>query len=518
VTQSFMGLSDARNPLGLDAGGKIPRAAPPIQRTAALPEGLALIRPVYWVAGCVAAGGAYLYGGIETASLIIAAVIALWAFAEPRATLWLCTAFMVFLFVFFQTTAPLGEEVPEEFFYWGVGIALITTCLAVATFFSSEVDWAAARKRFGAGTSTAMLGMLLVILAATVYGLFAGNQMFAAGRQLFGCLLLPVYYFLGIVLFRSAADIELWLRRVSWVVTLGSVWYVARLSVINFANAMYYREQSPLVAYSGAIAVVAWSQLITRRRAGAWLQAFVHLLLCVSAILLMGNRTTLGSFLAAIAVLTAMIIWKRRVLALALTVSLLPIGMGIAPYVMTRLAESRGLEGNIAGRFIFALSEDQSYQGRLAQTEVVMNMVERRPVLGAGMGSENTFILPGEQHRVKVASVDSGWGYLLLKMGYLGLAVFLVLVALLLQRGFVGLDTVKNPALRANRLAAIGVFLYALVSFLGGPTYFHFSVAPFFATALGALVVLGEVRDAVTHTPIRMPGALDDAGRGTHCA
>jgi O-antigen ligase len=485
---------------------------------ALLPEGHALLRPVYWVTVGVAAGAAFLYSGIETASLLIAAFIALWAFVEPRTTLWLATAYMIFLFVFFQTTAPLGEDVPEEFFYWGIGIALITAGLAAATFFSSKVDWAAARERLGAGTSIAMLGMLLTILAATVYGLLVGNQTFAVMRQLFGCLLLPVYYLLGIVLFRSAADVDHWLRRLSWVVTFGSVWYVQRLSLISFAHGTYYREQSPLTAYAGAIAVVGWIHLFEPRRLSQWLQALAQCVLCLLAALLMGSRTTLGSFMAAIGILTVLIIWKRRVLALALVMSLLPIGMGVAPYVMTQLVENRGLVGYITDRFVFVLSEDRSYQGRIAQTEVVMKMVNQRPVLGAGMGSENTFFSPSEQHRVKRASVDSGWGYLLLKMGYLGLAVFLVLVALLLKRGLSGLSGVRNAALRKNRLAVVGVFLYALVSFLGGPIFFHFSVAPFFATALGALVVLGGVRDAATHAPSRTPAALQGAGRGAHCA
>ena len=518
MSQSFTGFSVVRNPAGIIPAGKIPRVPFAAEKAPAVPEGLALIRPIYWVAGSIAAGAAVLYGGIGTASLTIAAVIALWAFFEPRTALWLATAFMVFLFVFFQTTAPLGDELPGEFFYWGAGIAFITAGVAAATFFSSEVDWVGARERFGTGTSIAMLVMLLVTLAATVYGLLAGNQMFAVVRQLFGCLLLPGYFFLSIALFRSTADVDFWLRRVSWVVTFGSVWYVERLSLISFAHGTYYREQSPLVAYSGAIAVVAWAHLITRRRIGIWLRAFVQLLMCVWAILLMGNRAALGSCLAAIAAVTLLAFWRRGLLAVALASCLLPVGMGVAPYVMTRLVESRGLAGNIADRFIFVLSEDQSYQGRVAQTEVVMSMVGRQPILGAGMGSENTFILPGEQRRVKRASVDSGWGYLLLKMGYLGLAAFFTLVVLLLKRGFVGLDAVKNPPVRANRLAVAGVFLYALVSFLAGPIFFHFSVSPFFATALGALVVLGEARDAATQVPPRMPRVPKSVERGAHCA
>src|SRR5579864_7104731 len=105
-----------------------------------LPEGVALLWPVYLVLGSMGAVAAFLLAGIEAASLTIAAFIALWAFVEPRTTLWLGTAFMIFLFVFFQTTAPLGDELPEEFFYWGIGIALITAGLTVATIFSSLTD------------------------------------------------------------------------------------------------------------------------------------------------------------------------------------------------------------------------------------------------------------------------------------------------------------------------------------------------------------------------------------------
>jgi hypothetical protein len=328
-----------------------------------------------------------------------------------------------------------------------------------------------------------------------LYGLFAGNQIFAVSRQLFGCLLLPIFYFLGLALFRSASDVDLWLNRVSWVVGLGSLWYVQKLWLISFAQGTYYREQSQLVIYSGAVAVIAWSRLLIRRRMAVWLPASLLIAICVLSILLMGNRVAMGSFVGASGVITILTMLRKRVLALVLTFCLLPIGMGIAPYVMTRLTESRGLAGYIAGRFIFVLEEDHSYQGRVAQTAVVMDMVEKEPILGAGMGSENTFILQSTQRRVKVASVDNGWGYLLLKMGYVGLICFLILVGLFLKTGLSGLGEIRSPALRANRTATIGIFMFALISFLGGPTFFHFSVAPFFSTALAALAVLGEVRE-----------------------
>jgi O-antigen ligase len=485
VTQAATAFGDAR----CYAGFHTPRAAFAAGEKVAAPTGFALLRPVYAIGGAMAAGVAFYFGGIPAATVAIAALVGVWAFAEPRTALWLATAFMVFLFVFFQSTAPLGEELPAEFLFWGIGVALITAGLVAATLVSRQVDWPIVRKRLGVPASLAMAAMSFVILAASVYGLEAGNQFFAVARQLFGCLLLPAFYFLAIALLKSAGDVDRWLRRVSWVVALGSLWYVERLSLISFARGTYYREQSPLVAYCGAIAVVAWTQLLLRRKVSLWVQALVQFLLCVMATLLMGNRAALGSAAIAIAMITGMVLWRRRILLLALAMCLVPIGAGLAPYLMTGLLENRNLTGAIAGRFIFVLAEDQSYQGRVAQMEVVMNMVNARPILGAGMGSENTFIMPGE-HRLKVASVDNGWGYVLLKMGYVGHAAFLGLIGLLARCGLSGLQDIRSEERRSLRLAVVGVFFYALVSFLGGPTFFHFSVAPFFAAFLGALVVV----------------------------
>lgn len=462
--------------------------------------GLPLLRPVYWIVAGFAAGGAFYLDGIAATTIVIAGCIGLWAFADPRTALWLTTAYMIFLFVFFQETAPLGEDLPAEFLFWGVGLALITAGLTLATLFSSQVDWPVARKRCVTPVSLAMFAVLLVILAATVYGLIAGNEPSIVLRQFFGCVMLPAYYFFAVVLLRSGADARQWLGRVSWAVALGSLWYAQKLSFASAAHGYYYREQSPLVAYAGAIVVVAWVELMQWRRPSLWLQSLARLMLCAMAILLMGSRTALGSVFAAIVIVTGLILWKRRGLTLVLGVCLVLLGLGAVPYGMASLVESRGLMGQIAGRFIFVLSEDRSYQGRVLQTQVVLNMVNKQPILGAGMGSENTIVMPGEG-RLKVASVDNGWGFLLLKMGYVGLAAFLVLIGTVLKTAFSALARSSSAMLRAGRLAALGVFLYALVSFLSGPIFFHFSVAPFFGTFLGALMTFADTRENMKPVP-----------------
>lgn len=439
------------------------------------------------------AGVAFYFGGMEALTFAVAGMIALWAFVEPRASLCLCTAFMMFLFVCFQKEAPLGEELPEEFFYWGAGLALITAGLCGAAVFSREVEWPRVRRRISAPASLAMAATLAITLGAAANGLLLGNQPFAVVRQLFGCMLLPVYYFAALALLRSSKDIDRWLLGANWAVALGALWYAQRLSFASMARGVYFREQSPLTGYAGAIGVIAFASIIEQRSIWRWLQAVTQAILCVMAIVLMGNRAALASLMVASGLLVVVVVRRRGLTAMTLAIALVAGALGGGFYFSDRFLESRGLGGDIARRFIINVSDDQSFQGRMAQMDAVMSTMRERPALGAGMGSETRFLTPAEG-RVRVTSVDNGWGYVMLKMGLLGLAVFIILIALLLRESFGHLLKFPAGTLRANTMALLGVLLYGIVVFWSGPAFFHFTSAGFFGTVLAGIVVLSESR------------------------
>jgi hypothetical protein len=471
--------------------------------------GLALLRPVYWIAAVLAAGAAFHYVGIEAATLTFAVLIGLWAFAEPETSLWMATAFMIYVFVFFQREAPLGDELPEEFFFWGTGLALITAGLAAATLFASRVDWPLVRKRALTPASLAMLGTLLAILAASVYGLFVGNQPFAVARQLFGCVLLPVYYFISLALFRSAGDAERWLRRVSWCVTLGSLWYAAKLLSTSAARGYYYREQSALVTYAGAVAAVALCGFAERR----WktkIRAAFQSVVCVLAILSMGGRGALAGLVAAAALLFVLAAYRRGWEAMILAVSLAAALAAGGVYVGNRMILQSGLSGDIARRFFISVSDDRSYQGRMAQMDYVVAEFKLHPVLGAGMGSVTVFFAPGLQGRIRVTSVDNGWGYVMFKMGSLGLAAFSLMMAFLLRESVRRLASAAPGRLRSASLAFFALFFSSLVIFWAGPLFFHFTSVAFFGPALAGIMVLAEARSLAVSAPVAAdpPGAV----------
>jgi len=473
-----------------------------------MPSGIQLLRPVYWITAGIAAGVAFHFGGIEALSITLAALIALWSFAEPKASLGNAVVFMIFLFVFFQREAPLGEELPEEFFYWGSGLALITAGLCAASLFSRKVDWCLARRRLRHPASLAMLTMLIVTLTAAANGLFLGNQPFAVARQVFGCALLPVYYFATIAALRSSQDVDRWLIWVTWAVTLGALWYAQKLSAISLSRGVYFREQSPLTTYAGAAGVIAFAAIIEQR--GVWrrLQGVTQLAAAAAAILLMGNRAALASLIVACGLLVVVQISRRGLVAATLATIIVAGSIGTAFSYGDRLLERRGLGGDIARRFIIKVSDDRSFQGRMAQMEAVMATVRQRPVLGAGLGSETKFLAPVEG-RVRVTSVDNGWGYVMLKMGLLGLATFLVLLLVSLLESVRRLLDFPAGIVRASMMALLGILLYGIVVFWSGPAFLHFTSAGFFGTGLAGIVVLSE-----SHLAAVSRGDLNQEDRG----
>ena len=459
------------------------------------PSGVQLLRPVYWIGAAIVAGVAFHFGEIEALAISLAALIALWSFVEPRATLWSATLFMMFLFVFFQSEAPLGEELPQEFFYWGTGVALITAGLCAATLFSRKADWPLARRRFRAPASIAMLCMLLMIIGAAANGLFLGNAPFAVARQVFGCTLFPVYYFASLALLRSAEDVDRWLKGIQWAVALGAFWYVQRLSIASFTLGRYFREQSPITTYAGAVGAIAFAILLDGRRPWRWLQAFAQFAACAMAIIMMGNRAALASLTIAAGLLVIVCVRRRGWLATTLATIVVAGAIAGSFYYGNRFLDSRGIGGDIARRFIIKVSDDRSFQGRMAQMDAVMDVIRKRPVLGAGMGSETVFLAP-EEGRLRLTSVDNGWGYVMLKTGLLGLAIFVAFLALILRESLRNLLRSTAGTLRSNSLALLGLLLFGLVVFWSGPSLLHFTSAGFFGTALAATSVLAESRQA----------------------
>lgn len=441
---------------------------------------------------------ALAFGGVEAATILLAVVVGGLALVRPRSALWASNAFMVYAFVFFQRSTQTGSELPWEFYYWGAGLSIITLGLGVAWFRVRRAQPKSPRTPHQARCDRAMLLMLLVSLVAALYGLYQGNNSFAVARQLFGCLLLPAYYWFGKTFFRTPEDMDRWLHRVCWAVVAGAAWYAVKLAYISFAEGAYYREQSQLGTFVGAIGAVLFLEFLEDRRFRKRLLIGVAFAVCVLAILMLGARLNTG-VLAATALVLAFLRWKERHLAVRLpALALFVVAITFSFVAFEKLLNEPGLSGQIAGRFSpYQLDEDGSYLGRLAQWQEVADVTRQHPLLGAGMGAEFSYsflLATGTPETFVTTYVDNGWGFVLLKMGTLGLLAFVFLVGTFLWVGLKRVANSSDPGEELTRKCLLAIVLYGLIGFIGGPSFFHFTQSGFFGTAFGGLAALAGQR------------------------
>jgi O-antigen ligase len=461
-------------------------------------------------AGLLLAGillaGALVLGGVEAATIMLAMQIGVLALSRPRSALWMSVAFLVYACVFYIRWTPIATVKESGYVGTAVGLATIAMGLGVSWLSAARRRLAVRKNAVVRRFDKAMYAMFGVSLIASVYGMARGNEWSLVARQLFGCLLLLGYYLLARTFFRSAEDIRRWLTWASVAVTAGAAWYTVKLTLLSFSEGAYSREQSPLTFFAGAIGALLFVKLLSEQQWKKRIVMAVSLLFCVLAILLMGARFVAGSLAGTALILLILRQGKHRLLMGLAMLALVAMAVGFALSRLPELIEQGGLPGEIAGRFSpLNVGEDLSYVGRMAEMQSVLAIVKQHPILGAGMGAEVSYYAPESPGVFGTAAyVDNGWGFVLLKMGLLGLWVFVAMLWSFLR--FAAREWPSNAPAHMQRVQAclLALLLFGLLSFIGGPTFFQFITSGFMGTTLGALAALAELAS-------RTPSLLADA-------
>ncbi|HLK33352.1 MAG TPA: O-antigen ligase family protein [Terriglobales bacterium] len=443
-------------------------------------------RPAAMLLALLACAVAFVPGR-KYGALLLAGGIAALASVRPRTGLWASCAFLIFLFVFCQETLLVGFTLPAVYLYWGTGVALITggLLLAYCRARGAGVTWATVTK-----VDRAVLLVFLVSVVAALYGMAQRNDGFAVARQFFGCLLLPTYYLVARRFLRSPEEACKWMRAVGWAVAVGAACYVIKLGFLTLALGSYYREQSAIGFYAGAVGAAWFAEMqeLAPGQGRRW--RWAGLAICGLAIILLGARFVAGS-LAATVILFALSHSRRRHRFLPACAAGLMLGALILPGIR-RLPDSSGTVGEIAARFVFPLDEDLSYLGRVAQWQSVLEVIREHPLLGHGMGGEFSYATEQVSWLSGTTTyVDNGWGFLLLKMGITGLAAFLLLAGTVAHVAWRSRSA--GVVIQRARRPLLAVLIFGLLSFTGGPTFLHFTQAGFLGTALGALAGLSRM-------------------------
>ena len=398
-----------------------------------------------------------LFGGMAIFLLVLAGGLAVVVWSRPQEA---PGAAMLFLFaagILLPYSARFNDSVDNwQMYYWASGLLLIT---------AAAVARVGIRRVFAIPRSAQVF--LAVAIAAFVYGLTHGATVSYALRQFYGVALLIVYF--GIAY--HAGDMELLIRRIATYGVLCAFFFFVYYIAV-FHEYGFHKEQNYYGLPASFMAIILVIIGMERKKY-LWVLGGIAL---VGVPVLTFARADVLTFLFAILVALAMKMKSRawRFLSYcALGLVALPALFPPVTEVVARQIEELPVVGEMIPE---GARGSESLSDRTVQLMTAMESVRVDPWLGDGLGVGLEFESSTLGSRETVF-VDSGWAYLLQKMGLLGAGAFLCLL-ITIFRGF----SRESVGLTACLLSAV------LVSMFSAPVFLHFAIAPFLGAFAGLLL------------------------------
>lgn len=371
-----------------------------------------------------------------------------------------------------QSTYWNSEGAPPEYYWWAVGLFLITCSLMLKLPWDGLL-WRARRR----GVPRALVIFLVISVAAALQGLHLGYSLSYVARQFFGVALFIVYFYAAILLGRSQSQIEKYFSILKWSGIAITVYMVVHFS----ANAAYHTQfKWGVGTYCAMLSVYCMAEAAT---AEGFLNRLIAvgeaLVLIVNPIAFQGRSVT-GFAAVASALIFFMLIKSRKTKALLLVGTLVLAFAAvtvnfIAPVdaLLPHVGEARSL---IPGDIL----TDTSFIGRANQLLSAINVIAAHPLLGRGLGSTLTAYDPSVGMVTTVAMVDQGFAYILSKMGLLGFVAFYALAFSIFRHS-------GWPEKNRIHLAMFALFAFNMMYVLTHPALLQFIEAGFGGITAGIL-------------------------------
>lgn len=412
---------------------------------------------VLWVSLPTLAIGAAFFGGMTIVVLLLAAGLGAYVWRRPEEAAGAATLFLFAAGIMLPSSARFdGLDDIWQMYYWASGLLFIT---------AAAVARVGIRRVFAVPRSARVF--LGVAIAAVIYSLAHGASMSYALRQFYGVLLLIVY--LGIAY--HAGDQELLIRRIATFGVLCAFCFFAYYIAI-FHEYGFHKEMSYSGAQASFMAIVLFLTGMERKKY-LWVAGGIAILFVA---VLTFARSDVLTFLFAIPMAVAMKLksmkWRLLSYCAVVLVALPALFPPVTQVVALRLEELP-----VVGDMIpeGARTSDSLYD-RTVQFMAALDSVKAHPLLGDGLGAEFEFESSVLGH-LSTVYVDSGWGYLLQKMGLLGAGAFLWLLITI----FTGASR-ESVGLTACLISA------TIVTMFSSPAFFHFTTTPFLGALAGLLL------------------------------
>lgn len=343
----------------------------------------------------------------------------------------------------------------SEMYYWAIGLLIVTTGAVARLGLRRVLTVPLSAKVF-----------LAVAFAAAVYGETHGAATSYVLRQLYGALLLIVYFRIA----RNAGNQDLLQRRFqTFGVLCACCFFAYYISVFHIYG--FHKEMGFSGTQACLLAIFLFITGLERKRYAWVLGGFVLFLVPI----LLYQRGDVLTFVMALPAALALKLRSIRLRLLCYAAIVLVALTATVPLVAQYVGEQLAKVPVISEALPQGLFAADTLTDRTVQLAAAVSTVQAHPLLGSGLGSFLGFESLALGYE-ETGYVDSGWGYLLQKMGFLGLAAF-VWFLVTIMRGV----SREALALSACLLAV------TLVRMFSQPVFFHFTTAPFVGTFAGLL-------------------------------
>ena len=361
--------------------------------------------------------------------------------------------------------------------YWAVAVctAFVATSLAVARGRGSLLS----RTRDAVQPPLALYVLFGVSVAGAALGLARGYPVANVGKQFFGCLLFAGYFWLALKLTPGLRDMKRVVRFVAIPAVVASLFYVA-----VYVPAKGLVRDTVLNDLSASVACLLLPQLLSRSK-----DVKTKAIVMSTALLMVPLVNTFKRSLAGFAICALLLYGlrspsrRRRFLWLAgaFTIFTLLLATPLLNYV-GRAVEKQPV---ISKLIPMNVQTNYSVYLRAVEAEQMLAFSGGPSLLGTGLGSTLTWYDPYSKMWFTQETVDLGWAYVIIKVGVLGLGVFIWLIGGLLIR------SIRNVPAGAHLSLALLVAFFT-VEMVASPVVVYFATAPWVGMACGWLHILNE--------------------------
>ncbi len=418
-------------------------------------------------------------------SLILIAVLAApYAVFYPRSGFWLAIALMM---AASMIDPPAGFEFgigySPELPYWAGALCIFLVASAWAYLSESDHSGYSSQTRVVL-PSRAFYAYGAVCIFSTLLGIMRGYPLHNVAKQAFGCVLFCAYFVFALKFSPAEAEIfsvTEWAKRAGIVCALV---YIA-IYVAQIPTKGLRKELTILAGYAGGLAVLYLPELLRKGRIRYRFRTAIPMLVLFAVPLLAQYKRAILAFAICgfLAVGLRSVSRAKRYLHVSLAFGLF--ALVLSTNVLNPIGRYFSKYESLKYLFPEDIQTSYSLVGRISELTQILDSLGGAPVFGTGLGSTVVWFEPYTRTWWEQETVEIGWGYVLVKAGIVGLAIFLWFIGTLLR------DSLRTP-LHGLHLSVFLLLIFMLLQMVADPFFFNFMTSAWAGMTCGFLHVLNR--------------------------